>query len=73
MDKIKFYYKGELMGIGELMEGSLGVDRHKIARNLGIKIYDRMQFVNPDGKIRMDTDELTGGKDFLSKELNVYL
>ncbi len=73
MNKIKFYYKGNLLGMADLMEGTLGEQRHKIAKGLGIKMYDRMVFLNDKGSVRMDTDVLTGSKDFLSKEFNVEI
>ncbi len=72
MEKIRFYYKGEFLAQAELTEKSMTSDRHKIAKGAGIKIYDRMQFIDDSGKIRMDTDEIKD-KSFLNHELNSYI
>lgn len=73
MDKIKFYYKGEFLGEGDLPNGTMTKDRFKIARSLGINMYDRMQFIGKDGNIRMDSDSINKENGFLSKELNMLI
>jgi len=70
MEKIKFYYKGEFLGEGDLPEMTCTMERHKIARDLNIRRYDRFQFINKDGNVRCDSNEISP-KSFFKKEFGL--
>ncbi len=43
MVKIEFYLEGELLGTGEVREGSTNIDRKEAAKLLGINYYDEFR------------------------------
>jgi hypothetical protein len=71
-ETIKFYYKGELKGEAPLPEGTMIVDRHNIAKSIGVKIYDRMQFCAENGEVRVDSNDISP-QTLFNKEFNIEL
>lgn len=64
---IRFYKKGILLAQDFLPEGSNTKERKSIARNLGIRRYDRFEFIDDNGNVRADSDLITP-KSIFKKE-----
>lgn len=72
MDTIEFYYKNEKVGEAPLPEGTHAKDRHEIAKSAGVKIYDRMCFVDDKGVKRVDSVDVSP-QSLFEKEFNVEI